>query len=150
MADFIEILDELEKVNLAPILVPALKMSDPLMGSLPKGFLPAMLSRQGMRSSLIKTVEGLAPIMPDMLRFLGHVSQSKLATGFLSLSASIATPMIKLSAPIASKLVVPLSGPVLGLVSRSVPMLPLLIKGMDGLVRVELLFERGLKRLVPT
>jgi len=35
MADFIGILDELEKVNLAPILVPALKMSDPLLGQTP-------------------------------------------------------------------------------------------------------------------
>jgi len=150
MADLIEILDELEKVNLAPILMPALKMSDPLMGSLPKGFLPSMLSRQKTRNTLIKTVEGLAPIMPDMIRFLGHVSESKLATGFLSLSASISTPIMRLSAPIASKLVVPLSGPVLGLVSRSVPMLPSLIKGMDGLVRAELFLERGLKRVVPS
>lgn len=149
MADLIEILDELEKVNLAPILMPALKISDPLLGSLPKGFLPSMLSRKETRNSLIKTVEGLAPIMPDMIRFLGHVSESKLATGFLSLSVSISTPIIKLSAPVASKLVVPLSGPVLGLVSRSVPVLPSLIKGMDGLVRVELLFERGLKRVSP-
>ena len=99
---------------------------------------------------MIKTVEGLAPIMPDMIRFLGHVSESKLATGFLSLTASIATPIMKLSAPVASKLVVPLSGPVLGLVSCSIPLLPWLIKGMDGLVRAELLFERGLKRLVPS
>jgi len=150
MANFIEILDELEKVNLAPILMPALKMADPLLGSLPKGFLSAMLSRRETRHNLIKTVEGLSPMMPDMLRFAGHVSQSKLATGLLSLSASIATPMIKLSAPIALKLVVPLSGPMLGVVSRSVPLLPLLMKGMDGLVRAELLFERGLKRLVPS
>lgn len=150
MANFIEILDELEKVNLAPILMPALKMADPLLGSMPKGFLSAMLSRRETRHNLIKTVEGLSPIMPDMIGFVGHVSQSKLATGLLSLSASIATPIIKLSAPITSKLVVPLSGPVLGLVSRSVLLLPLLMKGMDGLVRVELLFERGLKRLVPS
>jgi len=150
MADFIGILDELEKVNLAPILVPALKMSDPLLGSLPKGFLPSMLSRQKTRNSLIKTVAGLSPMMPDMIRFLGHVSQSKLATGFLSLSAGISTPIMRLSAPITSKLVVPLSGPLLGLVSRSVPVLPSLVKGMDGLVRAELLFERGLKRLVPS
>jgi hypothetical protein len=150
MADFIEILDELEKVNLAPILVPALKMADPLLGSLPRGFLPSMLSRQGTRNSLIKTVAGLSPMMPDMIRFLGHISESKLATGLLSLSASISTPIMRLSAPIASKLVVPLSGPMLGLVGRSVPLLPLLIKGMDRLVRVELLFERGLKRLVPS
>jgi len=149
MADLIEILDELEKVNLAPILMPALKISDPLLGSLPKGFLPSMLSRQETRNSLIKTVEGLSPIMPDMIRFLGHVSESKLATGVLSLLASISTQIMKLSAPVASKLVVPLSGPVLGLVSRLVPILPSLIKGMDGLVRAELLLERGLKRVSP-
>jgi len=150
MADFIEILDELEKVNLAPILVPALKMSDPLMGSLPKGFLPSMLCRQEIRNNLITTVEGLAPIMPDMIRFLGHVSESKLATGLLSLSASMSTPIMRLSAPITSKLIVPLSGSLLGLVSRSIPLLPPLIKGMDRLVGTELLFERGLKRLVPS
>jgi len=109
-----------------------------------------MLSRQKTRNSLIKTVAGLSPMMPDMIRFLGHVSQSKLATGFLSLSAGISTPIMRLSAPITSKLVVPLSGPLLGLVSRSVPVLPSLVKGMDGLVRAELLFERGLKRLVPS
>ena len=147
MADLIEILGELEKVNLAPILIPALKMSDPLMGSLPKGSLPSMLSRKETRNSLIKTVEGLSPIMPSMIRFLGHVSESKLATGVLSLSASISVPIMKLLAPVASKLIVPLSGPALGLVSRLLPVLPSLIKGMDSLVRAELFLERPFKRI---
>jgi len=118
-----EILAELEKVNLAPLLMPVLKMSDPLMGSLPKGFLPSMLSHKQTRSSLVKTVEALSPIMPAMIRFLGHISESKLATGVFSLWASIATPIMKLLAPLVSKLVVPLSGPALKLVSSLAPVL---------------------------
>jgi hypothetical protein len=39
MTTIIDILDELEKVSLEPLLIPVLKASDPLMGSLPKGSL---------------------------------------------------------------------------------------------------------------
>lgn len=148
MADLIELLGEVEKVKLAPILMPVLKLVDPLMGSMPQGALKSMMARKGTQDGLVKTVEGLAPILPGLVRFAGHLAESKLVTGVLSLSAIMLTPLMKLLAPATSRLVAPSAGPALKLVSGLSPVLPSLIKGMDSLVRAEVSLEKGL-RLAP-
>lgn len=145
MADLMELLGELEKARLAPLLIPILKVVDPLMGSLPQGALKSMMARKGTQDGLVKTVEGLAPVLPSLVRFAGHLAESKLVTGSLSLWANITTPLVKLTAPLSSKLVVPSVGPSLKLVSALSPVLPSLIRGMDRCVRVELALERGFR-----
>jgi len=148
MATIVEMLDELEKVMLAPVMLPALKILDPVMGALPRGFMQPVLSRPETRDSLVKTVEGLSPVLPDAIKLLGHVAESKLATGLLSFWAAISAPFVRLTAPLVAKLVIPGSGPALKLASRLVPVLPPVIRFSDSLVQAELLLERPLRRIL--
>ena len=94
-------------------------------------------------SSLIKTVEGLAPVLPALVRFAGNVARSRLVTGSLSLTATLLTPVVKLTAPLTARLVVPSIGPSLKLVNAMAPALPAIIKVSDGIFRVEVAIERG-------
>ena len=148
MATIVEMLDELEKARLAPIVLPALRIADPILGALPRGCLQSILSSRQTCDSLVRTVEGLSPVLPDMIRFLGHVSESKLATGLFSFWAAILAPITKLLAPAVAKLVVPGSGPALSLAGRSGSVLPPLIKVLDGMARAELYLERPFKRIL--
>ena len=113
MADLVEVVEELGKVDLSPIMVPTLKVVDPVMGALPKGSLQSMLSRKETRDSLVSIVEALAPALPALIRFMGRVAESRLAVGLVSLWASMAAPIMELLAPVSARLVVPLSGPAL-------------------------------------
>ena len=148
MATIVEMLDELEKVRLAPIVLPALRIADPIMGSLPRGFLKPILSRRETQDSLVKTVESVSPVLPDMIRFLGHLSESKLATGLLSFWAAILAPIMRLLAPAVAKLVVPGSGPALRLAGHSGSVLPPIVKVLDAMARAELYLERPLTRIL--
>ena len=148
MATIVEVLDELEKTRLAPIVLPALRIADPVLGALPRGCLQSILSSRKTRDSLVRTVESLSPVLPDIIRFLGHVSESKIATGLFSFWAAISVPVMKLLAPAVAKLVVPGSGPALNLAGRSGSILPPLIKVLDGMARAELYLERPLKHIL--
>jgi len=148
MATIVEILDELEKARLEPIVLPALRIADPILAALPRGCLQSILLSRETRDSLVKTVEGLSPMLPDIVRFLGHVAQSKLTTGLFSFWAAMSTPIMKLFAPAVAKLVVPGSGPALKLAGRSGSVLPPLIKVLDGMTRAELYLERPFKRIL--
>ncbi len=145
MADLKELLDELEKVRLAPILIPFLRVYDPVMGSLPKGSLQSALSRKGTQNNLVNSVERLSSAMPAMIRFAGHLSESRLTRGTISLWAGTMAPVMKVSAPVTSRVLMRM--PVLRLLSLSAPVLPSIIRGMDACVRGELRLERGIKRV---
>lgn len=142
MVQITDILDELEKVNLAPILIPVLKVSDPLMGALPKGSLKDMMARKGTQDDLVKTVEGLAPLFPALIRFAGHIAESKLATGSLSLWANIATPIMKPLNPVMARMVVPSVGPSLKMTNALAPIFPSFLKVSDIFLRMEVSLER--------
>jgi hypothetical protein len=142
MATIIEMLDELEKVRLAPLVLPALKMLDPVLYALPRGALESMVGTPAAREDLVKTVEGASPVLPEMIRLLGHLAESRLTTGLLSLSATVLTPFMKLSAPVLARLIVPCSGPALKLASRSGRVLPCMVRSLDVLVRLEIFLER--------
>ena len=143
MADVKEIVDELAKVRLAPLLLPILKLIDPLMGAVPQGAMKGMMAQSGTQEGLVKTVEGLAPVLPALVRFAGNVARSRLVTGSLSLTATLLTPVVKLTAPLTARLVVPSIGPSLKLVNAMAPALPAIIKVSDGIFRVEVAIERG-------
>ena len=142
MVTIIDILAELEKVRLAPLLVPVLKASDPLMGSLPEGSLKSMLANKGTQNDLVITVEGLAPLFPALIRYAGHLAESKLATGIISLMVNITTPIMKPFNPLMAKMVVPSIGPSLKLTNAFAPIFPLFIKVSDSFWRMEVGIEK--------
>ena len=142
MVSIIDILAELEKVRLAPLLVPVLKASDPLMGSLPQGSLKSMLANKGTQNGLVKTVEGLTPLFPALIRYAGHLAESRLITGAISLGVNITTPIMKPFNPLMARMVVPSIGPSLILTNLMIPLFPLMLKVSDFFVRMEVSLER--------
>lgn len=142
MVTIIDILAELEKVRLAPLLVPVLKASDPLMGSLPQGSLKSMLANKGTQNGLVKTVEGLTPLFPALIRYAGHLAESRLVTGAISLGVNITTPIMKPFNPLMAKMVVLSIGPSLILTNLMIPLFPLTLKISDTFLRMEVSLER--------
>ncbi len=142
MVTIIDILAELEKVRLAPLLVPVLKASDPLMGSLPQGSLKSMLANKGTQNGLVKTVEGLAPLFPAIIRYAGHLAESRLMTGAISLGVNITTPIMRPFNPLMARMVVPSIGPSLILTNLMIPLFPLTLKISDTFLRMEVSLER--------
>ena len=142
MVEITDILDELEKVRLAPLLIPVLKASDPLMGSIPQGSLKSMMAHRGTQDGLVKTVEGLAPLLPALIKYAGHLAESRLITGAISLGVNVTTPIMKPFNPLMARMVVPSIGPSLILTNLMVPLFPLMLKVSDFLVRMEVSLER--------
>ena len=146
MATIVEMLDELEKVRLTPMVVPVLTMADPVLAAMPKGSLGALFSRRDTRESLVRTVEAFSPVLPDAIKFVGHVAESRLMTGLLSFWAAVLKRTAGLWAPLAARLVIPLARSALGLTGRSSRVLPPIIGGLDRLTRLELALERPFTR----
>ena len=142
MVEITDILDELEKVRLAPLLIPVLKASDPLMGSIPQGSLKSMMAHRGTQDGLVKTVEGLAPLLPALIKYAGHLAESRLITGAISLGVNVTTPIMKPFNPLMARMVVPSIGPSLILTNLMVPLFPLTLKVSDFFVRMEVSLER--------
>ncbi len=147
MVDLKEILKELEQVNLAPILIPTLRVADPILGSLPKGSLQSILSEQETRNSMIKTVEQMAPLVPSLINLLGTVAASFLSTAVITVVATVFTPILKLTAPFLSKLVLKAIAPSLKLTRKIVPVLPPVIKGLNIFWTAEVFIEKGVRRI---
>lgn len=142
MTQITDILSELEKVRLAPLLFPVLKASDPLMGSLPQGSLKSMLAHRGTQDNLVKTVEGLAPLLPALVRYAGHLAESRLVTGAISLGVNITTPIMKPFNPLMAKMVVPSIRPSLILANLMIPVFPFMLKVSDTFLRMGVSLER--------
>jgi hypothetical protein len=142
MVQITDILDELEKVNLAPLLIPVLKMGDPLAGALPQRSLKSMIARKETHDDLVRTVEKVAPLLLIWIRFTGHLAESKLVTSFISLCATIATPLMKPFYPFIARLSVPLIGPSLKPFNASIPLVHVMIRVSDLSLRVVVSLER--------
>jgi hypothetical protein len=142
MVTIIDILAELEKIRMAPLLIPVLKMGDPLAGSLPPGSLKSMIARKETHDDLVNTVERVVPLLPSWIRFAGHLAESKLATGSISLLANVATPIMKPLYPFIAKLSVPLIGPSLKPFNASIPLVDVMIRVSDSFWRAEVSFEK--------
>jgi len=146
MTTVIELVDELGKVRLAPLVLPALKMLDPVLCALPEGALEDMVSGRAARDNLVKTLEDASPVLPRIIRLAGRMAESKLTTGILTLMAVLLTPFMKLLAPVLARLIVPCSGPGLKLAAMSGRVLPLTVGFLEVLVAAELALERPFTR----
>jgi hypothetical protein len=149
MTDLKYILNELEQVNLAPIVIPALKLADPILGALPPGSMESIVSEQETRDRITGTVDKIAPILPDLIKFLGTVTQSYLTTSIIAIMALILTPILQLLAPILSKLVLKVIDPLLKLTLKLIPVLPPVIKVLNIVWMGEVLIEKGIRRILP-
>ena len=142
MTTIIDILDELEKVRLAPLLIPVLKMGDPLLIALPQGAIKDMIARKETHNDIVITVEKVVPLLPSWIRYTGHLAESKLTLSFISLMGLIATPIMKPFYPLIARISIPLIGPSLKPFNASIPLINFMIKVSDSFLRIEIGVEK--------
>ncbi len=142
MTTIIDILDELEKVRLAPLLIPVLKMGDPLLIALPQGAIKDMIARKETHADIVITVEKVVPLLPSWIRYTGHLAESKLTLSFISLIGIIATPIMKPFYPLITRISLPLIGPSLKPFNASIPLVNFMIKVSDSFLRMEIGIEK--------
>ncbi len=142
MTTIIDILDELEKVRIAPLLIPVLKMGDPLLIALPQGAIKDMIARKETHADIVITVEKVVPLLPSWIRYTGHLAESKLTLSFISLMGIIATPIMKPFYPLIARISIPLIGPSLKPFNASIPLINVVIKVSDIFLRMEIGIEK--------
>ena len=75
--EFIDIINELEQVELAPIILPCLKIVDPIAKVIPEGAIKNYLTRIRPKEGRFRFIEKLAPHLPKMVRWSGKVAAIK-------------------------------------------------------------------------
>lgn len=146
MTTVVELVDELGKVRLAPLVLPALKILDPVLCALPEKALEDMVSGRGARDDLVRILENLSPLLPRTIRLAGCMAESRLTTGLLALLAVLLAPVMKILAPVLARLIVPCSGLGLKLGALSGPILPLTVRLLEIMVAAELALEGPFRR----
>ena len=150
MIEVKDLLNELEKVNIEPLFVPTLKLIDPIMGGLPQGSVQALLSEKNQtRKNMEKLVEEIAPKLPLLIRFLGTLAESALTNFLYKTFVAISGPILKVITPLSSGLILKMVDPMVNMVIKINPALPIIVKILDLLWKIEVLFEKGIRRLLP-
>ena len=75
--EFIHIIDELEQVELAPFILPCLKMIDPIAREIPEGSVKRYLTRIRPREGQFRFIEKLTPHLPTIVRWAGKIAAIK-------------------------------------------------------------------------
>jgi hypothetical protein len=93
--ELMDLLHELEKVRLEPLVIPTLMMVDPILAAIPQGAIKSFLDRQKPREGQFTILEKLVPYSPWMIKIIGVLARSKVIIGLYTLLAFILTPIIK-------------------------------------------------------
>jgi hypothetical protein len=83
----------------------------------------------------------MAPLFPALIRYAGHLAESKLALSFISSMCIIVAAIMKPFNPLMAKLLVPSIGPMLKLTNAMMPIIPPMIKVSDSFLRKEIAAE---------
>ncbi len=144
-----DILKELEKVRLEPLLLTAMKAIDPYLGALPKGSLEYLVNDRGTRNGIVNMIEQLTPVLPGLIRFLGTLAESRLITGLFKLSVRLMTPISRMIAPFVAKPMLNFAGTAVSFVGRIIPAIPSVVKVLNVFWKTEVMIEKGVKRFFP-
>ncbi len=99
--DFIKVVDELEKVDLSPLILPMLKIIDPLAEVFPEGYIKKLLGRLRPREGQFDFLYRVAPMMPGAIRLAGKVASIRMVGVVLNLFAEVMSGILKVTLPVA-------------------------------------------------
>ncbi len=105
--EIVDLIRELEKVNLEPLAMPALKIIDPIALAIPKGAVKNFLDQQKPSEGQFDFLGTVAPYLPGAISTLGKVAEIKplmvvwgLLAEALAFVFRVTMPVVKVVAPI--------------------------------------------------
>lgn len=103
---FIEVVNELEQVELAPLILPLMKIIDPIAKAVPEGVVREFLTHHlRPREGQFDFIGQIAPYLPRIIRWAGRAAAVKPLMRALDIMAEALALVLKVVMPAAVMLV---------------------------------------------
>jgi len=101
---FIDVIKELERVELAPLIMPLLKIIDPIAKQIPEGIIKEFLTHIRPRENQFDLLYKVAPILPRMVRWAGKVASIKPLMVIFGIVAEVLSRVLMMAMPVVAAL----------------------------------------------
>jgi len=101
---FIDVIKELERVELAPLIMPLLKIIDPIAKQIPEGTIKEFLTHIRPRENQFNFLYKVAPILPRMVRWAGKVASIKPLMFIFGIVAEVLSRVLMIAMPVVAAL----------------------------------------------
>ena len=101
---FIDVIKELERVELAPLIMPLLKIIDPIAKQIPEGTIKEFLTHIRPRENQFDLLYKVAPILPRMVRWAGKVASIKPLMVIFGIVAEVLSRVLMIAMPVVAAL----------------------------------------------
>ena len=101
---FIDVIKELERVELAPLIMPLLKIIDPIAKQIPEGTIKEFLTHIRPRENQFDLLYKVAPILPRMIRWAGKIASIKPLMVVFGIVAEVLSRVLMIAMPVVAAL----------------------------------------------
>jgi hypothetical protein len=101
---FIDVIKELERVELAPLIMPLLKIIDPIAKQIPEGTIREFLTHIRPLENQFNFLYKVAPILPRMVRWAGKVASIKPLMVVFGIVAEVLSRVLMIAMPVVAAL----------------------------------------------
>jgi len=101
---FIDVIKELERVELAPLIMPLLKIIDPIAKQIPEGIIKEFLTHIRPRENQFDLLYKVAPILPRMIRWAGKIASIKPLMVVFGIVAEVLSRVLMIAMPVVAAL----------------------------------------------
>jgi hypothetical protein len=102
---FIEVVMELERVELAPLILPLMKIIDPIAKAVPEGVVKKFLTNIRPREGQFDFVGKVAPLLPPMIRWAGRLAAIKPLMAAFGVVAEVLALVFRFIAPVLAAVI---------------------------------------------
>jgi hypothetical protein len=97
---FIEVVNELERVELAPLILPLMKIIDPVAKAVPEGAIKQFLNNIHPHEGQFDFINRVAPLLPPMIRWAGRLAAIKPLMAAFGVFAEALALVLRFIAPV--------------------------------------------------
>ncbi|MBU0992970.1 MAG: hypothetical protein KJ737_10800 [Proteobacteria bacterium] len=97
--EFIDVINAMERVKLAPLILPCLKMVDPIAREIPEGIVKEYLTHIRPREGQFRFLEKLMPYLPGIIKWAGKIASIKPLMVVFAIVAEVLAFMLKIIMP---------------------------------------------------
>ncbi len=120
--DFIDVIEALNKSDLSPLVVPALRLIDPICMAIPQGAIKEYLSSAKPRAGQFDLLYKFGHLLPGAITIIGRIAQIKAITIPFAIFATLAGSILKLIQPLLN-VALPVGAAIIRNISKPVAML---------------------------